>query len=83
MCQKAVIFGAKNFYYQDVVNFSRLWIKIHVGKVGVEKVIDAGAAKQTIYCLKENKYSGMISESKTNAPDPVSWNYQSNVLSYH
>ena len=23
MCQKAVIFGAKNFYYQDVVNFSR------------------------------------------------------------
>ena len=51
--------------------------------MGVEKAIDAGAAKQTIYCLKENTYSGMISESKTNAPDPVSWNYQSNVLSYH
>ena len=28
----------------------QLAIKIHVGMVGVEKVIDAGAAKQTFYC---------------------------------
>ena len=51
MCQKAVIFGAKNFFTKMLsISVGDQWIKIHVGKAEVEKVIDAGAAKQTIYC---------------------------------